>query len=635
MLSSRIYHESMVIYTLLTILMAAHHVTGQTDSVHHLQEIEVTAQRINFTEIGKHTDHIDSQMIAARHHDNLASVLSAHTPLFVRSYGAGTLSTLGIRGGGAAHTQILWNGIPLRNPMVGILDLALLPGSFIDEASIHYGGHGAAFGSGAVGGLISVLNHPLRREDGFFVELSGGSWGKRAADIRMVYGLDQVRLSTRFFSLDAENNYRYRLIKGFPEKNQVHNHIRNRGILQEIFIPYNEDQSFVARLWYQSANRQIPPTSTQTISQSAQQDESLRATVQWNFKRDKAQWQIKTAWLDEIIDYQDTMILLYTHNRFKTWLAEAESSLAITSDVQFTGGVYTEISQGQSENYSDVMNRHQTAVYSSVRLITGPWVWRMQAREERTEGEWSPLLIDFSSEWNITRGLSMKASVSRNYRAPTLNDLHWRPGGNPELTSENGWTLEGGIHYAGSTGDISLNASATAYTRKILDWIMWMPPVKDVNNFWSPINIAQVHSKGMETRVHVDWSAGHWKARFRTGLDLTWSTFEESLPDFRIEAGEQLFYVPVENLMAGVHISDKKWSIFYDHRWFGHSTGINDSLPSSHIGTGGISCLFAVRKLTASLYIQAENVWNTPYRIIERRPMPGRGFTLGIKFSMP
>ncbi len=107
------------------------------------------------------------------------------------------------------------------------------------------------------------------------------------------------------------------------------------------------------------------------------------------------------------------------------------------------------------------------------------------------------------------------------------------------------------------------------------------------------------------------------------------------MPDFRIEAGEQLFYVPVENLMAGLTISDKRWMFFYDHRWFGHSTGINDSLPSGNIGSGGISYLFAIQKLTASIYIQAENVWNTPYRIIERRPMPGRGFTIGVKFSMP
>ncbi|MEO5906174.1 MAG: TonB-dependent receptor plug domain-containing protein, partial [Saprospiraceae bacterium] len=131
---------------------------AQTDSSILLTQIEVTAERFNLTDIGKHTDKIDSNYISHRHATNLASLLSMNTPLFIRSYGAGTLATVGIRGGNASHTQILWNGIPIRNPMLGLIDLALLPSAFIDEAEVHYGGHGAAFGSGAVGGLISLSN---------------------------------------------------------------------------------------------------------------------------------------------------------------------------------------------------------------------------------------------------------------------------------------------------------------------------------------------------------------------------------------------------------------------------------------------------------------------------------------------
>ena len=100
---------------------------SQIDSNNLLQQVEVSAQRINLTDIGKHTETLDSASISLKHYESLAGLLRINTPLYVRSYGAGTLSTLGIRGGGAAHTQILWNGIPLRNPMVGLVDLALIP----------------------------------------------------------------------------------------------------------------------------------------------------------------------------------------------------------------------------------------------------------------------------------------------------------------------------------------------------------------------------------------------------------------------------------------------------------------------------------------------------------------------------
>jgi len=38
--------------------------------------------------------------------------------------------------------------------------------------------------------------------------------------------------------------------------------------------------------------------------------------------------------------------------------------------------------------------------------------------------------------------------------------------------------------------------------------------------------------------------------------------------------------------------------------------------------------------LGMDLLLQVDNIWDVPYRMIERRPMPGRGFELGLKVSM-
>src|SRR5688572_8658927 len=89
----------------LVALFGADMLYAQLDTMQLLKEVEVTAQRIDLTDIGKHSDHLDSMAIEIHQHHDLASLLSSQTPLFVRSYGAGTLATLGIRGGGAAHTQ--------------------------------------------------------------------------------------------------------------------------------------------------------------------------------------------------------------------------------------------------------------------------------------------------------------------------------------------------------------------------------------------------------------------------------------------------------------------------------------------------------------------------------------------------
>ena len=607
--------------------------SSQADTSLLLNEIEITAQRIVLTDIGKHTDILDSQTLAMGQYNNLSAQIAMKTPLFVRSYGNGTLATLGIRGGSAAHTQLLWNGIPLRNPMIGLVDLALIPSAFIDEAQIHYGGHGAAFGSGAVGGLISLSNEVISPVNSLSLRYALGSWDTRVAELTTNYGGNKLRLSTRLFSHYAENNYRYRLNENLPEKNQVHHQLEHYGILQEIAWPVNDHQQLSARLWYDVADREIPPTSTQTTSKSSQQDENLRMTLQWNNYGEKFNWQIKTAFLDESIDYQDSLIELYTHNQFKTWIAEAESSLVISPSVNLTGGLYAEDVQANAANYDQGTSRNQYAAFASLRYIMRGWLWRFQMREEVTDGNWSPFLVDLSAEWSVLKQMKVKSSLSRNYRTPTLNDLFWRPGGNPDLKPEQGWTFETGLHYANPGKKPFITSSLTGYTRTIDQWIMWMPPVKDVRNYWSPINISEVHSSGLEARGDIKLLERTWSFSANAGLDLTWSTFGNALPEFMIKEGDQLFYVPVENVLAGIRVAHPHWNGYYLHHWYGSSSGINESVDAGNIGAAGASYIFDGAQITGTLYLQADNIWNVPYRIIERRPMPGRSFTFGIKFT--
>lgn len=614
-------------------LLATFLLNAQHDSITVLDEIEVTARRINLTDIGKHSDKIDSQALKTGQYNTLSSVLAMQTPLYVRSYGTGTLATLGIRGGSASHTQLIWNGIPIRNPMLGLVDLALIPSFFTDEVSVHYGGHGAAFGSGAVGGLISIANQTVDENDNLSVHIAAGSWGLWLGELKLNYGLKKLRFSTRLFSQWAENNYRYRLDKGLPEENQVHNQLKNAGLLQEMHWAIKANEQLTARIWYQDTDRKIPPLSTQTTSKSAQQDNSLRVSLQWMRIGGKFSWQFKTAWLDENIDYQDSLIQLYTQNKFRTWLAEAESVIRFSRGLTLTSGLYTEVVNAKSANYETGTSRNQYAAFTSLGYVRGDWVWSYQMREEYTDGSWSPLLVDLSTEWSGLRPVTIKVSVSRNYRIPTLNDLYWKPGGNPELMPEQGWTYEAGMHYAGSGKKSVFSSSLTAFTRTIDQWIMWMPPVRDIRNYWSPINIAEVHSSGLEARANMDINQQDWKFNLNAGMDLTWSTFGTALPEFMINEGDQLFYVPVENVLAGFRIVIADWSGYYNHHWFGASPGINEDVEAGNIGSAGLNYNFTGQKLKCTLYLQADNVWNVPYRLIERRPMPGRSFMGGVRFS--
>ncbi|HEX5112358.1 MAG TPA: TonB-dependent receptor, partial [Saprospiraceae bacterium] len=413
-----------------------------------------------------------------------------------------------------------------------------------------------------------------------------------------------------------------------------HHQLKDKGILQEISYRLNDINSITGRIWYQYTDRQIPPTSVQTYSGQAQQDESWRASIDWIHNGQKVIWQIKSAWLDETIEFQDSLILLYTHNRFKTWLAEGQLSFKPLKNVDVASGLYTERVDATSANYPEPQQREQYAIFSSARWSLQQWTWRFQVREELTDDSWSPLLVDLSTEWYGIKSIILKASVSRNYRTPTLNDLYWSPGGNPDLVPEEGWTMESGIHYKSPQHKFYWNGSLTGYARNIDNWIMWMPPVKDVRNYWSPTNISEVNSSGLESRADINVKSGDWIFTTLIGLDLTWSTFGTSIPEFQIEKGDQLFYVPVENLSATFKTEWQDVTFYYQHHWFGDSPGINEDVDAANVGTLGLGYSWLKPKFGIDFLFQVDNVWDVPYRMIERRPMPGRGFELGMKVSL-
>lgn len=80
-----------------------------------------------------------------------------------------------------------------------------------------------------------------------------------------------------------------------------------------------------------------------------------------------------------------------------------------------------------------------------------------------------------------------KASISRNYRFPTLNDLYFLPGGNPDLKSEHGFTYDVGLSFSvGKENVYALSGGINWFDSHIDDWIIWLPTTK---GFFSPRNL--------------------------------------------------------------------------------------------------------------------------------------------------
>lgn len=137
----------------------------------------------------------------------------------------------------------------------------------------------------------------------------------------------------------------------------------------------------------------------------------------------------------------------------------------------------------------------------------------------------------------------LKASVARNYRYPSLNDLYFKPGGNDSLKTEKGYTYEGGMEFRVKEGVFDFGGEVTVYNSHIRDWIVWLPTFK---GFWTPLNVKKVHSYGVELRGDLSVKLGRlWalnlNAFWAKTRSINWGDPKEWYDQ---SIGKQLVYVP-------------------------------------------------------------------------------------------
>src|SRR5207247_1685622 len=108
-----------------------------------------------------------------------------------------------------------------------------------------------------------------------------------------------------------------------------------------------------------------------------------------------------------------------------------------------------------------------------------------QFREELIDSEWNPLIFSAGFDKLLPFNLKLKAAVARNYRTPSLNDLYWTPGGNPDLLPENGLSEEISLMHDLLKTSFSNKATITFYHHDIQNQITWLPDLV----YWAPKNV--------------------------------------------------------------------------------------------------------------------------------------------------
>lgn len=648
----------------------------------HIPEVTIYGKR-PMKDIGVQKTRLDSVVLKENIALSMADILTFNSSIFVKSYGRATLSTVSFRGTSPSHTQVTWNGMRINNPMLGMTDFSMIPSYFIDDASLLHGTSSVNETGGGLGGSVKLSTQPAEA-DGFGLQYVQGIGSFKTFDefLRFTYGDNHWQSSTRVVYSSSPNDYSYRnhdkkeniydenmniIGQYYPKEKNRSGAFKDMHLLQEIYYNTRKGDRFGLNAWYIKSNRELPMLTTdygdENDFENRQREETFRGILSWDHMCSNWKIAVKSGYIHTQMAYDykrdagNGILTPMTRSRSKinTFYGQSEGEYYIGKKWLFSANIAAHQHFVESRDKNIIRQDGNQAIvgYSKGRTeLSGSTSvkWQpnerigmsMVLREEMYGENWTPLIPAFFIDGVISKkgNIMFKASASRNFRFPTLNDLYFLPGGNPDLKKECGWTYDVGVSFAfGKENVYSLTGSANWFDSHVEDWILWLPTTK---GFFSPRNIKDVHAYGVELQSDFNISLGKdWLLGLNGTFSWTPSINEgEPFSPADQSVGKQLPYVPEWSSTITGRLAWKKWSLLYKWCYYSqrYTMSSNDisltgKLPSYFMNNLTIERGIPLKWADLSLKGAVNNLFNEEYLSVLSRPMPGINFEFFISIT--
>ena len=646
---------------------------------YQLRDLVVSGRR-PLKEIGVQRTVFDSLALRENVALSMADVLTFNSSVFVKSYGRATLSTVAFRGTSPSHTQVTWNGMRINSPMLGMTDFSTIPSYFVDNASLLHGTSSVNETGGGLGGLVRLSTTPEVAE-GFRAQYVQGIGSFSTFDefLRLSYGSEHWHVSTRAVCSSSPNDYKYinhdKKINIYDEDRniigQYHPTERNRSgayrdvhVLQEVYYNNLRGDRLGLNAWYINSRRELPMLTTDYGDErdftNVRRENTLRGVLSWDHSRENWKTAVKAGYIHTHMDYDyrrevaegKWVDMTRSRSRVNTIYGQADGEYNPARGWYLTAGVSAHQHFVRSEDKNVILVDGDKAIvgYDMSRIelsASASAKWQpvdrlglsVVLREDMYGTRWAPVIPAFFVDGVVSRrgNVTLRASVSRNYRAPSLNDLYFLPGGNPDLKSEQGFSYDAGVSFAtGREGVWRLGGSATWFDSHIDDWIIWLPTTK---GFFSPRNVKKVHAYGVEMKADFTVvPAKDWLLDLNGSMSWTPSLNEgEKMSAADQSVGKQLPYVPEYSASVTGRLSWRTWSFLYKWVYYSerYTMSSNDYTLTGHLPPYFMSNISLEKRLSLKFVdfqfrLAINNLFNEDYLSVLSRPMPGINFEFFI-----
>ena len=628
--------QVLFIVALLACLLSVAQI-NQPIQVKLLDEVMVITKikRIYNSETGKKRLTLDSATLSNFNTNTVGELLTANTPLFVKAYGPGAISSLSFRGGNASQNAVLWRGINIQNNMLGQTDLSLLQSWLFDDVYIEFGGNTALAGSGAAAGTIYLGNNRVNflPHSSLQAQVSAGNFQNYQTAIRVSQGSTKSSHQLSIYRNASQNKFPYKAADG-SLKTMNNAAYEFNGLLSSNAWRLSEKTTVSFDFWGTINQRQLPQFFSNNYSQ--QWDQNQKSMVQWQHKQKKYFSTIRTAWFTDILNYQsyaNSSLSKATVNQFFT---EQESIYHGFKNHFITAGIQAANTFVNSTEYSKQRQLGRLSLFAHDRalFLKNKLSISLAGRYEYfTTGD-HPLTGTAGIEYEWKK-FTFGSSCAKVFRQPTFNERYWQPGGNPNIQPEKGYTCDGFISWEKTTDRNKFILQGSCYTRWMNNWITWLPG-PGFNPYAA--NILAVWSRGTETLIRYQRQFGPAEQLNAFGVTLNTSynlstITKDGSSGSSGTINKQLIYTPryIASSHTWIKLKHFTFNVYYQYAGYRFTSTDNHSwLKPYHLLNLQLAYKLKEEKLDYNWFLKLNNVTNSNYQVMAGYPMPLFGIEGGL-----
>ena len=596
----------------------------------NLNEVSVISPKSITFSNGSNVKKIDPIKIKISQTEKIADLLSSNSSVYIKQYGA--LATATIRGTSSSHTSVNWNGYPINSIANGLSDLSNITALTNDNIFLIKGGNSTIFGSGSIGGSINIDSKKIRNQKlSSNTNFESGSNGLSSQSYSAKYGDDIVSFYILHSKLKDKNKFKFTNISQAGNPRQTNKHGKIVSFQNKLDLNFKLNPNIIIQFnyWGDNSTREVPQNMTIRFTDAMQYDVNDRISISSTYSVKNLSCKISKALIYEDFRYTEEI-----KNIDSKYLASKEFNNFDLS-FNFKNLIFqSAISYNKNKiNNNNFENNEQKDISKTIFFSTTYKKNNLETQlairgEDNSEYE-VPLTPLFSTEYKFNELVQSSIKLNKNFRSPTFNDRYWFSNGsrgNIELKPEMSNNAEFSIHLKKN----KFKLSSTLFNLDVKDWILWG---QNIDGIWSPENIKEVWSRGIETQLKYNYK----KILLELNYSLTKTTSEKASNDLDISVGQQLRYVP-KNKLNTTLLYDEGNIIsflnitFTDEVITSYSSGDNKKLEAYTLVSAGTS--YKLFNEDLKLDLRVLNLTNQQYQTYLNYPNPGREYVLSINYTI-